>query len=161
MGKRDADFCYAFASQAILNWKLAQEIPLYEINISEYPVYKAKRSINGITFQELYPDKTCIYIFGKKIGELLLIGGETKDELQKIDIGAVCRFGRKNIDKKRMHLVIRTRTVALCRSVHALIDIGQQQRLNLLKRSHNGSVDDCLKHGRTSPREPAPKTNYP
>ena len=36
--KRDADFCYAFVSQAILYWQLTQEKPLYEIDMTNYPV---------------------------------------------------------------------------------------------------------------------------
>ena len=32
--KRDADFCYAFVSQAILYWQLTQEKPLYEIDMT-------------------------------------------------------------------------------------------------------------------------------
>lgn len=44
--KRDADFCYSFVAQAILHWQLTQEKPLYEVDMSRYPVHKQFEIVN-------------------------------------------------------------------------------------------------------------------
>lgn len=90
--KGDADFCYSFVSQAILNWQLSQEKPLYEVDMSRYPVLKHDKKIAGISIPEIYPEKTCMYLTDDGMGELMLINREAKEELQKISLGQICAF---------------------------------------------------------------------
>ena len=94
--KRDADFCYAFVSQAILNWQLTQDKPLYEVDMSKYPIHRHDKIIAGVSIQEIYPEKTCIYFTDDDtIGELMLVDKETKDKLQNIVPSQVCSFENK------------------------------------------------------------------
>lgn len=90
--KRDAEFCYSFASQAILHWQLTQEKPLYEVDMSKYPVHKHDKKIAGVNIPEIYPEKTCVYLTDDGMGELMLINKEAKEELQKISLGQICAF---------------------------------------------------------------------
>ena len=98
--KRDADFCYAFVSKAILYWQLTQEKPLYEIDMSGYPVHKHNKTIGGIRIPELYPEKTCIYVADEAIGELILVDNDTKEKLQEIVPGKICVFENKIINSE-------------------------------------------------------------
>lgn len=99
--KRDADFCYTFVSQAILNWQLSQERPLYKVDVSQYPVHKHDKVIAGVNIQEIYPEKTCIYLTdGDTIGELMLVNKEAKEELQTILPHQICAFENKIIIPK-------------------------------------------------------------
>lgn len=99
--KRDADFCYSFVAQVILNWQLTQEKPLYQVDLSEYPVYNRDLSINGILVPELYPEKTCLYLLDNDgVGELLFIEKDVKEELQKISRGVVCELYYKITNAK-------------------------------------------------------------
>jgi len=93
--KNDADFCYAFASQAILYWQLTQEKPLYEVDMSKYPAHKYDRIIAGISIPELYPEKTCVYLTDNGEGELLLVDNEAKEKLQQISPGQICTYENK------------------------------------------------------------------
>lgn len=95
--KRDADFCYAFVSQAILNWQMTQERPLYEVDMSDYPAHKRELTINGVLIPELYVEKSCIYLNDTSWGELLFIDEEIKAQLTPIKKGDVCKLNTKNI----------------------------------------------------------------
>lgn len=90
--KRDASFCYAFVSQAILYWQLTQEKPLYEVDMSCYPVHKHDKKIAGVSIPEIYPEKTCLYLAGDGTGELILVDKDAKEKLQKILPGQICTF---------------------------------------------------------------------
>lgn len=94
--KKDADFCYVFVSQAILNWQMTQERPLYEVDMFNYPIHKRELSINGVLLPELYVEKTCIYLNDAGWGELRFISGETKAQLATIKKGDVCKLNTKN-----------------------------------------------------------------
>lgn len=96
--KRDADFCYAFVSQAILYWQLTQDKPLYEVDMSGYPSFKHDKVIAGVSIPDIYPEKTCIYYSGDGTGELMHICKEAKEELQKILPGQICTFENKMIN---------------------------------------------------------------
>ena len=99
--KEDADFCYAFVSQVILYWQLTQEKPLYEVDMSRYPVHKHDKKIAGVSIPEIYPEKTCVYLADNDItGELMLIDKETKEALQKISPNQICVFENKIINLK-------------------------------------------------------------
>ena len=90
--KRDAEFCYSFVSQAILYWQLTKDKPLYEVDMSRYPVLKHDKKISGVHIPEIYPEKTCVFLTDDGIGELMLINNEAKEELQKISLGQICVF---------------------------------------------------------------------
>lgn len=94
--KRDAEFCYAFASQTILQWQLTQEKPLYEVDMSRYPSHKRDLWINGILLPEIYVEKTCVYINDSNCGELRLVTGETKAQLAGIQAGDICKMATRN-----------------------------------------------------------------
>lgn len=98
--KRDAEFCYAFAAQAILHWQLTQEKPLYEVDMSRYLFHKRDLWINGVMLPEIYVEKTCIYDNDTDIGELRLITGETKDQLAGIKAGDICKLATRNTVEK-------------------------------------------------------------
>ena len=99
--KGDADFCYAFVSQTILHWQLTQEQPLYNVDMSMYPVHKTEKKIAGISIPEIYPEKSCVYLSDvNTIGELLLIDNETKERLHSISFGQICFFENKITDAK-------------------------------------------------------------
>lgn len=99
--KKDADFCYAFVSQMILYWQLTQEKPLYEVDMSQYPVHKHDKKIAGVSIPEIHPEKTCIYLADNDItGELMLIDKETKEALQNISPNQICVFENKIINPK-------------------------------------------------------------
>lgn len=98
--KRDADFCYAFVSQAILYWQLTQEKPLYEIDMTNYPVIKQDKTIAGVRIPEIYPEKRCTYLTDDGVGELMFIDRETKEKLQKILPDQICVFENKIINQK-------------------------------------------------------------
>ena len=93
--KNDADFCYAFVSQAILHWQLTQEKPLYEVDMSKYPAHKHDKKIAGVSIPEIYPEKTCIYLTDDGEGELMLVNKEAKERLQKILPGQICTYENK------------------------------------------------------------------
>lgn len=98
--KRDAEFCYAFAAQAILHWQLTQEKPLYEVDMSKYPSHKREIWLNGVILPEIYVEKSCIYLNDAAWGELRLITGETKAQLSGIKAGDVCKLATRNTDEK-------------------------------------------------------------
>ena len=94
--KRDADFCYAFVAQTILNWQLKQVRPLYEIDMSHNPPFSRELTINGVRLPEIHPEKTCFYMLeDNREAQLLLINGENKKMLQKLRVGDVCEFHLK------------------------------------------------------------------
>lgn len=94
--KRDADFCYAFVSQAILNWQMMKEKPLYEVDMSSYPTHRRDFTINGVFLPELYVEKTCIYLNDTSWGELRFVNAETKAQLATIKKGDICKLNTKN-----------------------------------------------------------------
>lgn len=98
--KRDADFCYAFVSQAILYWQLTQEKPLYEIDMTNYPVLKQDKTIDGVRIPEIYPEKRCTYLTDDGVGELMFVDRETKEKLQKILPDQICVFENKIFNPK-------------------------------------------------------------
>lgn len=98
--KRDADFCYAFASQTILYWQLTQEKPLYEVDMSEYPLMKNDKTIAGVSIPEIYPQKSCVYLTDNGTGELMLVDKEAKEKLQEILLGKSYAFENKIINQK-------------------------------------------------------------
>lgn len=99
--KRDADFCYAFVSQTILNWQLTQEKPLYEINMSNYPMHKHDKTIAGVSIPELYPEKMCYYGTDDDTnGELMFLSKEAKDKLKNITPGQTCLFENRITNEK-------------------------------------------------------------
>ncbi|MBO5081860.1 MAG: hypothetical protein J6C06_04560 [Lachnospiraceae bacterium] len=98
--KRDADFCYAFVAQAILYWQLTQEKPLYEVDMSGYPVHKHNKKIDGVSIPEIYPKKACIYVEDECMGQLMLVSDEVKEKLQKISPGQICYFENEIINAK-------------------------------------------------------------
>ena len=98
--KRDAEFCYAFAAQAILHWQLTQEKPLYEVDMSGYPSHKRDLWINGVMLPEIYEEKSCIYLNDTGMGELRLITGETKSLLAGIKAGDICKLTTRNTVEK-------------------------------------------------------------
>ena len=98
--KRDADFCYAFVSQSVLSWQLAQQKPLYEIDMSGYPVNVWEFSINGKLIPEIYEAKTCRYI-GDDEGYLFYVNDiAIKDHLQDITENDICFFNTRIINKE-------------------------------------------------------------
>lgn len=88
--KKDADFCYAFVSRTILHWQLTQEKPLYDVDVSGYPVYKHNIAISGISIQEIYAEKTCFYLGEEYIGRLMFVDNEVKEKLQNISPNQIC-----------------------------------------------------------------------
>lgn len=99
--KRDADFCYAFVSQVLLNWQLTQEKPLYEVDMSDYPVLKHDRKINEISIPELFAEKMCFYLTDDETnGELMFIGKEAKEKLQGISAGQICTYKNRITNEK-------------------------------------------------------------
>ena len=91
--KRDADFCYAFVSQTILNWQLTQEKPLYEVDMSNYPQHRHDKKIAGVSIPEIYPEKMCYYATDDDTnGELMFLDKEAKENLQRISSGQICFF---------------------------------------------------------------------
>lgn len=98
--KRDADFCYSFVSQMILYWQLTQEKPLYEVDMSGYPLMIHNKKIDGVSIPEIYLEKTCVYITDNGTGELMLVDKETKEKIQKILPGKICVFEHKIIEQK-------------------------------------------------------------
>lgn len=90
--KRDADFCYAFVSQAILYWQLTQERPLYEVDMSKYPSHRHDKKISGVNIPEIYPEKTYICFTNDGIGELVFIDNDAKEKLQKLLCGHIYTF---------------------------------------------------------------------
>lgn len=98
--KRDADFCYAFVSQAILYWQLTQEKPLYEIDMSGYPRMKHDKTIDGVSIPEIYSGKNCYYLTDSGNGELMLIDKEAKEKLHEIIPGKICVFENKITNEK-------------------------------------------------------------
>ncbi len=98
--KRDADFCYAFVSHAILYWQLTQEKPLYEVDMSRYPIHKHDKIIAGVSIPEIYPEKTCIYLTDNGTGELMLVDKIAKEKLQRILPGQICVFENKIINQE-------------------------------------------------------------
>ena len=99
--KRDADFCYAFVSQTILNWQLTQEKPLYEVDMSNYPQHRHDKKIAGVSIPEIYPDKMCYYATDDDTnGELMFLDKEAKENLQRITSGQICFFEHKITNEK-------------------------------------------------------------
>lgn len=99
--KRDADFCYAFVSQVLLDWQIKQEKPLYEIDMSHYPVYKRDKRIAGINIPELFPEKTCVYLTDEETnGELMFVEKDAKERLQRVSPGQICLFENKIVNEK-------------------------------------------------------------
>lgn len=91
--KRDADFCYAFVSQTILNWQVTQEKPLYEVDMSNYPQHRHDKKIAGVSIPEIYPEKMCYYATDDDTnGELMFLDKEAKENLQRISSGQICFF---------------------------------------------------------------------
>lgn len=98
--KADAEFCYAFVSQSILSWQLAQEKPLYEIDMSGYPVNTWEFSINEKLIPDIYETKTCRYINDDEEGYLFFVNDTNiKEHLQKIKTDDVCLLHTKIKDK--------------------------------------------------------------
>lgn len=99
--KRDADFCYAFVSQTILNWQLTQEKPLYEVDMSNYPQHRHDKKIAGVSIPEIYPDKMCYYATDDDTnGELMFLDKEAKENLQRITSGQICFFENRITNEK-------------------------------------------------------------
>lgn len=97
--KHDADFCYSFVAQAILNLQLDQERPIYEIDMPKHTNEHREVSINGVTWPELYPEKCCMYTLGNNsYGELYLINNrEIKNRLMRVAAGDICYLSTKFI----------------------------------------------------------------
>ena len=94
--KHDADFCYSFVAQTILNWQLNQEKPLYEIDTSRYAMQRTDKYINGVFVPEIYAEKSCIYNFGDSgMGEIILMTQDTKDALKDITEETICCIDTK------------------------------------------------------------------
>lgn len=99
--KGDADFCYAFVSQTILYWQLTQEKPLYEVDMSRYPIHKNDKIIAGVSIPEIYPEKKCFYITDdNSTGELMFVDKEAKEKLQNILPSQICAFETKITNQK-------------------------------------------------------------
>ena len=99
--KRDAEFCYAFVSQVLLNWQLTQEKPLYEVDMSNYPVLKHDKKIAEVNIPELFAEKTCVYLADDDTtGELMFVGKDAKEKLQKISAGQICTFENRITNAK-------------------------------------------------------------
>lgn len=137
--KRDADFCYAFVSQTILYWQLTQQKPLYEVDMSNYPVHKHDKIITGVSIPEIYPEKTCFYLTDDSTGELILVDKEAKGKLQKIFSSQICVFENKIINKK-------TGAIFSEYKEHVVIDACE---FNLIL--NNGPIWECMLYYRRIP----------
>ncbi len=99
--KRDADFCYAFVSQVLINLQTTQEKPLYEVDMSDYPVHIHNKKIAGVNIPELFPEKTCYYLSDDNTtGELMFVDKGAKEKLQKVSPGQICVFENKIVNEK-------------------------------------------------------------
>lgn len=130
--KHDADFCYSFVAQCILNWQLTQEKPLYEIDTSKYALQKTEKYINGVFVPEIYPEKSCVYMLGDStMGEINLITQDIKDALQDISEGEICCIHTKRY--KDENTLIREYTeyvIVNSNDIHLMLNNGPLWEMN-------------------------------